>query len=85
MWRRIGMKKEEKKSFSRICDFLLSMETCKAIIQTIEKMWRYEFELRKRRNFFAKLQTKVQKPVWKEENVIVTKLSPHKSNKNKQE
>ena len=60
------------------------METCKAI-QTIDKIWRYIFELRKRKNFFAKLQTEVQKSVWKDENVIVTKLSPHKSNKHKQE
>lgn len=37
------------------------METYKAI-QTAGKMWCYTFELRKRRNFFAKLQTKVQKP-----------------------
>ena len=48
-------------------------------------VWRYTFELRKRRNFFAKMQTKVQKTVWKEENVVVTKLSSHKLNKHKQE
>ena len=35
--------------------------------------------------FFGKLQTKVKKPMWKEENVVVTKLSPHKSNKCKHE
>ena len=39
----------------------------------------------KKKKFFAKLQAKVGKPVWKEENVVVTKLSPHKSIKHKQE
>ena len=30
--------------------------------QKIDRMWRYTFKLRKRRNLFARLQTKVQKP-----------------------
>ena len=37
------------------------------------------------KSFFAKLQTKVQKPKWEEENVTVMKLSPHKSKKRKRE
>ena len=53
MWPHIGMEKEEKKRFSRICNFLFSKETYKGM-QTIDKMWRYTFELRKRRNFFAR-------------------------------
>ena len=32
--------------------------------QKIDRMWRYTFKLRKRRNLFARLQTKVQKPAW---------------------
>ena len=54
-------------------------------IQIIDKMWRYTIEPRKRRHIFAKLQANVQKPLWKEENVVVTELYPHKSSKHKQE
>ena len=50
------------------------------------------FRIEKKKDFFfAKLQTKVQKPVWKEENVSVMKLFLHKlkksnlSNKHEQE
>ena len=60
------------------------METYNTI-QKINKVWYYTLELRKRRTFFVKLQTKVQKTAWKEENVVITKLSLHKSNKHKQE
>ena len=42
-------------------------------------------QIEKKKKFFAKQQTKAQKPVWKEETVVVMKLSPHKSNKHKQE
>ena len=58
------------------------METY-STIQAIDKIWRYTFELRKRRIFFPNLQTKVQKPAWKGENVVVTKLSPNQINRNK--
>ena len=47
----------------------------------MDRMWHHEFELRKRRNFFAKLQNKVQKSMQKEINHL-TKSSLHKSNKN---
>ena len=39
------------------------------------------FRIEKKKIFFAKLQNKVQKPVWKEENYAVMKLSLHKSKK----
>lgn len=42
-------------------------------------------QIEKKKSFFAKLQTKVQNPEWKEVNVLVTKLSLHNSNKHKQE
>lgn len=42
-------------------------------------------QIEKKKVFFAKLQTKVQNPEWKEVNVLVTKLSLHNSNKHKQE
>ena len=70
----------EEKKFSHICNFFFSIKTCKAI-QKMDRVWHHEFELRKRRNFFAKLQNKAQKSVWKEINHL-TKLCQHKSNKN---
>ena len=72
---------ERRKNTSRICHVLFFMETCKAI----QKIDNYTFELKKIRFFIAKLQTKVQRSVWKEGNVVVMKLSPHKSSKHKQE
>ena len=57
MWLFIEMEKEEKKT-SRICNVLFSMEICKAI----QKIDSYTFKL-KTIFFFAKLQTKVQKPM----------------------
>ena len=47
----------------------------------MDRMWHHEFKLRKRRNFFAKLQNKVQKSMQKEINYL-TKSPLHKSNKN---
>ena len=46
-------------------------------------MWCYTFELRKR-NFFAKLQTKVQKPMWKEKKSLLWNyLCTYQTNTNK--
>ena len=56
-----------KLSHTRLFVFYEDMEiNTVPVMQTIDKIWRYTFELRKRNIFCAKLQTKVQKPVWKE-------------------
>ena len=68
MCRHIAMEKEKKIILVAYVTFCLLLRHAKQYGQLIDKMWRYTFELRKKKKeFFAKLQTKMQKSVWKEE------------------